>query len=337
MFQTKSLYSSFIIGLLIVSLALPLGACGHRYNLPKIDTAYYPQCVAPFDKLIEAQYRLVNRTAVSAVVGATVGAIIASLISRKRGSALIGGIIGLLVMSTASYVSGKQSQIRDVRQRLRSYQSDMSADIYNMNLVELYALECLNCYIMEFNALMKSFKNHRIPEDEVKKRYAEIKQGMTAIGSILDDAYVQSAQRDAEFKEALNSERQLAKKAAREYQLPASIQKQLDSLEVKIERTSNIDPIAKIVEIQTGKAKKNRERQERNTGEGLSKQAEVSLDDLSNDFDSNYKARAANLELTGDLYEQTLSIMDNSALDAGLINAVTTTNSNSYLQPWQQH
>lgn len=336
MFQTKSLYSSFIIGLLIVSLALPLGACGHRYNLPKVDTAYYPQCVAPFNELIEAQYRLVNRTAASAAVGAAMGALIVGLTSRSGKGALIGGIIGLLAAGTVSYVSGKQSQIRDVRQRLRSYQSDMYADIYNMNLVELYALECLDCYIREFKTLMKDFKAHRISEDEVKKRYAEIKQGMTAIGSILDDAYAQSAQRDAEFKAALNSERQLAKKTAREYQLPASIQKQLDSLEEKIERTSNIDPVVNIVKNQTVKAEQNKKRQELKD-RGLSKQAEVSLDELSNDFDSNYKARAANLELAGALYEQTLSIMDNSALDAGLINAVTTTNSNSYLQPWQQH
>lgn len=312
---------------LVCWLILQLAACA-QLHIPEIKAEYYPQCVQPFQELAQAQKALIQRTALSATLGAAGGALIGGLATGNWKGALIGGIAGGVIAGAAGYATGKQQQIADARERLRSYQADMRTDISNMSRVELYATMCLQCYIKEFRGLLRQFKKHQISREEFAKRHSEIQTGMRRISGILDEAYSQAVQRDQEFRQALISERSLAKrKAKKNRSLETAAQKNAKQ-DRAIERANTLNKMATFVDKQQKASAKNAARQETALARTLESNTNTSLDALSNDFDSDYTTATVKISSTKAMYAKTIDIMNDSAEKAGIDMVLT--------DPWME-
>lgn len=304
--------------LLLCCMMLQLAACAPKYKVPEIKAEYYPQCVQPFKELAEAQQALVTRTVASAALGAAGGAIIGALATGNWKGALAGGITGGVVAGTVGYSTGKQQQIADVQERLRSYRTDMRTDIRNMSRVELYAMLSLQCYIREFRGLLAQHKTRQISREEFQKRYKEIQTGMTQISGMLDEAYTQAVQRDQEYRQALASERTIAKgKAKNNRTLEAAARK--NSRQTKaIARADSLNDMSTLISKQRQISEKNVARQDSRLAQALESNTNTSLDALSSDFDSDYTTTTVKIAATKDMYAKTLDIMNDSAEKAGI-------------------
>lgn len=304
--------------LLLCCMVLQLAACAPKQKLPEIKAEYYPQCVQPFKELAEAQRALVTRTVASAALGAAGGAIIGALATGDWTGALAGGIAGGVVAGTVGYSTGKQQQIADVQERLRSYRTDMRTDIRNMSRVELYSMLSLQCYIREFRGLMAQYKTKQISREEFQKRYKEINTGMTQISGLLDDAYTQAVQRDQEYRQALASERTIAKgKAQNNRTLEAAARK--NSRQTKaIARADSLDDMSELISQQQKISQENVVMQDSKLAQVLESNTNTSLDALSNDFDSDYTTTTVKIAATKDMYAKTLDIMKDSVDKAGI-------------------
>ena len=304
--------------LLLCYMVLQLAACAPKQKIPEIKAEYYPQCVQPFKELAEAQRALVTRTVASAALGAAGGAIIGALATGDWKGALAGGITGGVVAGTVGYSTGKQQQIADVQERLRSYRTDMRTDIRNMSRVELYSMLSLQCYIREFRGLLVQYKANQISREEFQKRYKEINTGMTQISGLLDDAYTQAVQRDQEYRQALASERTIAKgKAKNNRTLEAAARK--NSRQAKaIARADSLNEISELVSQQQKISQENVVRQDSKLAQVLENNTNTSLDALSNDFDSDYTTTTVKIAATKDMYAKALDIMNDSAEKAGI-------------------
>ena len=172
--RKKTILRTKALCLLLCCMVLQLAACAPKQKIPEIKAEYYPQCVQPFKELAEAQRALVTRTVASAALGAAGGAIIGALTTGNWKGALAGGIAGGVVAGTVGYSTGKQQQIADVQERLRSYRTDMRTDIRNMSRVELYSMLSLQCYIREFRGLLAQYneKSAALPPLEAEEKAA---------------------------------------------------------------------------------------------------------------------------------------------------------------------
>lgn len=304
--------------LILCCMVLQLTACAPKQKIPDIKAEYYPQCVQPFKELAEAQRALVSRTIASAALGVAGGALIGALATGNWKGALAGGIAGGVVAGAAGYSTGKQKQIADVQQRLRSYRTDMRMDIRNMSRVELYSMLSLQCYIREFRGLLMQYKKNQVSRKEFQKRYKEIKTGMTQISGLLDEAYTQAVKRDEEFRQALASERTIAKgKAKNNRTLEAAARKNSRQTNA-IARADSLNDMSELINRQQKISKENVARQESKLTQVLETKTNTSLNTLSNDFDSDYTSTTVKIAATKDMYAKTLDIMNDSAEKAGI-------------------
>ncbi len=314
----KTLPNSHFSMLVLICLAAFLTACAPQAKIPKINAEYYPQCVKPFQDLAEAQKALVQRTIVSGVVGAAGGAAVGALVSGDWKGALAGGLIGGVSAGAVGYASGKQQQIKDVKARLASYRADMTTDIKNMSQVELYSMLSLQCYVREFKILLGSYRAHRILEADFKSHYAEIRNGMTQISTVLDDAYKQSVKREQEFRNALASERELAKAKPKENRTLAAAEQKRSRQTKAISKVKNINQMEQLIDNAKKDAEQNAAKQEAAYASAIDSQVSASLDSISSDFDTNYTANTARIASTKTLYSKSLDIMDEAASHAGI-------------------
>ena len=310
--------NSKISVILMFCAVIMTGACAPQAKIPKINAEYYPQCVKPFQDLAEAQKALVQRTIVSGVVGVAGGAAVGALVSGNWKGALVGGIVGGIAAGTAGYASGKQQQIKDVKARLASYRVDMKTDIKNMSQVELYSMLSLQCYVREFKKLLGNYRAHRISEADFKSHYAEIRNGMTQISTVLDDAYNQSVKRDQEFRNALASERELAKDKPKENRTLAAAEQKRSRQTRAISQVKNINQMERLINNTKKDAERNAAKQEAAYASAIDSQASASLDSISSDFDTNYTTNTVRIASTKTLYSKSLDIMDEAASHAGI-------------------
>ena len=201
-----------LIPLVILSLLMP--ACMPKIpGLNQMKPDYYPQCYQPFADLEKAQDGLIKRTVIGAGVGALGGAALGFLKTGDAKGALIGGGAGLFAGTALGYGFGKMKQIQDDRERMRSYQADMNADMRNASRVEQYAMASLQCYTREFNSLLTQYKAGQITKVEVQARYSEIRRGMNYISEILVNSKNELLKRDGEYREAFEAEAKAKNKA----------------------------------------------------------------------------------------------------------------------------
>lgn len=307
-----------IFSVLLCCVILPLTACAPKYKVPEIKAEYYPQCVQPFKELAEAQKALVTRTVASAALGAAGGALIGVLTTGKLEGALLGGLAGGLMGGTVGYSTGKQQQIADVQARLRSYRTDMRTDISNMSRVELYATLSLQCYVREFRGLLVQYKGKQVSREEFKKRYGEINTGMKQISGLLDEAYAQAVQRDQEFRQALASERTLAKHNPKNNRTLEAAARKNSRQDRAIARAGSLNDMSTLIAKQQKASEANVAKQEKLLTQTLESNTNTNLDALSNDFDSEYTATTVKIASTKAMYAKTLDIMNDSAEKAGI-------------------
>lgn len=202
-----------LIPLVILSLLMP--ACMPKIpGLNQMKPEYYPQCYQPFADLEKAQDELIKRTVIGAGVGALGGAALGFLKTGNAKGALIGSGVGLIAGTALGYGFGKMKQIQDDRERMRSYQADMNADMRNASRVEQYAMASLQCYTREFNSLLSQYKAGQITKAEMQTRYTEIRRGMKYISEILANSKNELLKRDGEYREAFEAEAKAKNKTA---------------------------------------------------------------------------------------------------------------------------
>ncbi len=301
-----------------IVFCVQLCSCAAVQQMPRIHAVYYPQCAEPFRELEQAQKDLIRRTVVAAVLGASGGALIGALTTKNAKGALVGGLLGGLVGGAAGYVTGKQNQIRDVRERLKSYRLDMRTDISNMSRVEMYAMMSLQCYIREFRSLLGDFKARRITRDEFSKRYAEIRNALQQIGGLLDEAHAQSVRRDREYREALASERALAGKRPKGNRSLAAAEKRNASRTGAVARADSLDKMERLATARQQEAARKVAKHDAALNRAVNGTLSADLDALSNDFDAEYTTGTVHLDSTGDMYAKTMNIMNDAATRAGI-------------------
>lgn len=201
----------FLISIVIFSISIT-SCLPHLEILDSMKPNYYPQCYQPFADLENAQDDLIKRTIIGAGVGAVSGAAIGFLSGDTKG-AIIGGSAGLLAGTAIGYGLGKRSQIKNDKERMRSYQADMNADMRNASRVEQYAMASLQCYTREFNDLLVQYKAGKMSKAEVQARYSEIREGMNYISEILVNSKNELLKRDDEYRAAFEAEAKAKNKA----------------------------------------------------------------------------------------------------------------------------
>lgn len=314
-----------LIPLVILSLLMP--ACMPKIpGLNQMKPEYYPQCYQPFADLEKAQDELIKRTVIGAGVGALGGAALGFLKTGDAKGALIGGGAGLIAGTTLGYGFGKMKQIQDDRERMRSYQADMNADMRNASRVEQYAMASLQCYTREFNSLLSQYKAGQITKAEMQARYTEIRRGMNYISEILANSKNELLKRDGEYREAFEAEAKAKNKTA-----PKII-----SMEKKRERTAKRQPSNKpkrnggnelsqmTAEVNRRKIQAERKVQKVEQLEAAQvavaekKRGTSNINNISTYYEKQYLDSIMSLEEAESLNQRTLTAMSVAAQHAGI-------------------
>lgn len=314
-----------LIPLVILSLLMP--ACMPKIpGLNQMKPEYYPQCYQPFADLEKAQDELIKRTVIGAGVGALGGAALGFLKTGDAKGALIGSGAGLIAGTALGYGFGKMKQIQDDRERMRSYQADMNADMRNASRVEQYAMASLQCYTREFNSLLSQYKAGQITKAEMQARYTEIRRGMKYISEILVNSKNELLKRDGEYREAFEAEAKAKNKTA-----PKVI-----SLEKKRERTAKRQPSNKpkrnggnelsqmTAEVNRRKIQAERKVQKVEQLEAAQvavtekKLGTSNINNISTYYEKQYLDSVVSLEEAESLNQRTLTAMSVAAQHAGI-------------------
>ena len=314
-----------LIPLVILSLLMP--ACMPKIpGLNQMKPEYYPQCYQPFADLEKAQDELIKRTVIGAGVGALGGAALGFLKTGDAKGALIGSGAGLIAGTALGYGFGKMKQIQDDRERMRSYQADMNADMRNASRVEQYAMASLQCYTREFNSLLSQYKAGQITKAEMQARYTEIRRGMKYISEILVNSKNELLKRDGEYREAFEAEAKAKNKTA-----PKVI-----SLEKKRERTAKRQPSNKpkrnggnelsqmTAEVNRRKIQAERKVQKVEQLEAAQdavtekKRGTSNINNISTYYEKQYLDSVVSLEEAESLNQRTLTAMSVAAQHAGI-------------------
>ena len=200
----KKLNHLLVIPLVILSLIMP--ACMPKIpGFEQMRPEYYPQCYQPLRDLEESQTALLKRTMLGVATGSALGALFGGLKGGTKGL-LVGIVGGASAGGLLGYGLGKMVQIKDDKERMRSYQADMDVDMLNASRVEQYAMASMECYNREFKRLIADYKQGRRSKEEVEARYQEIRRGLTHISGILKEAREKLEERDKEYRNAFERE-----------------------------------------------------------------------------------------------------------------------------------
>ena len=320
----KGITQVLFVTVLILSLCLP--ACMPKIpGISQMKPEYYPKCYQPFADLEAAQNELIKRTLIGASIGAVSGAVIGGIKKGAKG-AVAGAAIGLAAGGVLGYGFGKMKQIQDDRERMRSYQADMNADMRNASRVEQYAMASMQCYTREFNALLLQYKNGSISKAEVEARYKEIRQGLTYISEILSDSKNELVKRDSEYREAFEAEAKEKKRKPRK----------VTSLKNKRERAAKKRPSAEIsgsgrkelrqLSAVQGSRKKQAEgralkieQQEKIQADAAAKGKGTSnINNVSKYYEGQYLDSIVSMEEAESVNQRTLAAMSAAAQHAGI-------------------
>ena len=151
-----------------------------------------------------------------------------------------------------------------------------------------------------------------------QKAIKEINTGMKQISGLLDEAYTQAVQRDQEFRQALASERTLAKGKAKSNRTLETAARKNSRQTKAIARADSLNDMSELISRQRKISEDNVVKQDGKLAQALESNTNTSLDALSNDFDSDYTTTTVKIAATKDMYAKTLDIMNDSAEKAGI-------------------
>jgi outer membrane lipoprotein SlyB len=206
-------------------LLLTSGCAKDNYGPKTTPVAYYPACYQPIQELRDSGDKTTQYTAIGAVSGAAVGALLGGLAGRNTTGVLVGAGAGALAGGLLGYAKAKQDSIKDARARYASYVGDIQGEAGKLDQVTLAGKASRACYEQSFDALVAQYKAKQISREEYKARYDEIRAGMQEASRILGQAYGAGQEKDKEFQAALDDEAQKAgtsAEAVKKKQLAAS-------------------------------------------------------------------------------------------------------------------
>ncbi len=191
-------------------LLLTSGCAKDNYGPKTTPVAYYPACYQPIQELRDSGDKTTQYTAIGAVSGAAVGALLGGLAGRNTTGVLVGAGAGALAGGLMGYAKAKQDSIKDARARYASYVGDIQGEAGKLDQVTLAGKASRACYEQSFDALVAQYKAKQISREEYKARYDEIRAGMQEASRILGQAYGAGQEKDKEFQAALDDEAQKA-------------------------------------------------------------------------------------------------------------------------------
>lgn len=182
--------------------SLLLASCAPS-NIPKLESCFYPQCAEPLIEMQKRDSKVVTTTATSAAGGALLGGLGAALTSGNRKEILRAAAVGALAGGVAGFTYAKVKQISDENQRFASLRVVANQDLSKATRLQLYAYECMYCYIREFDGLQADYENGLVGKEEYAERFREIHRAMIALGETIGkmDGDIQRTER--EFNETI--------------------------------------------------------------------------------------------------------------------------------------
>ena len=333
-----------------VVLSLLTTGCMKIPGLDQMKPTYYPQCYQPFADLEKSRNELIKRTAIGAGLGAVSGATIGFMATGDPKGALIGGGAGLLAGTVLGYGVGKMRQIEDDKERMRSYQADMNAEMLHASRVEQYTLASLQCYTREFDSLLAQYRAGVLTREEVESRYREIREGMTVISSILASSKDELVKRDREYRGAFEEEakarnrtapqvislddhRQEVEKRARLEQTRQARQKKLAQKSraarkrksvpsAQVEERSELAKVNDELAIRKAQAEQRtssmEKREKLETASAEKKNMPFNVEDVSRYYEKQYLDSVIRLEEAKSMNDRTLAAMSDAARNAGI-------------------
>lgn len=210
--------------LVMLLIALTAGCAAHTrqdaVTIPKLEARYYPQCIRPLVGMQEADSRVTQQTARSAIGGALAGAIIGILTTGRLEGAIAGLIGGAVSGAAIGYTFAKFDQIADENTRFASIRITANQDLSKANRLQLYSYECLQCYLYEFEKLQEDYEGGRILKEEYTQRFTEIRKSMIALGKVIGNMDEEITRTEKEF--ATSFTRTAAKAAPAPVATPAT-------------------------------------------------------------------------------------------------------------------
>ncbi|WP_165071817.1 hypothetical protein [Desulfovibrio sp. ZJ200] len=188
----------------IVTLCLLLAFClctgCANQNVPRIDAHYYRQCVSPLVEMQHSTSHLYKETTGAALMGALGGAVIGIIVTPGNiVGPLVGAAVGAGTGAAVGYSFAKLQQIHNENTRFASIRITANQDLTEANRLQLYAYECMECYMAEFEKLRNAYENGQILKPEYSKRYAEIRKAMQQLGQIIGNMEQEIARTENEF------------------------------------------------------------------------------------------------------------------------------------------
>ena len=323
-FSLSSFNRFMLIPLMVISLMMP--ACMPTPSIMKMKPEYYPQCYQPFEDLEQAKRDLISRTLIGAGLGAVSGAVAGGIATGDVKGAAIGAGIGAVGGALIGYVHAKRSQYRNDKERMRSYQADINADMRNASRVEQYAMASLQCYTREFNTLLKKYKKGELSKEEVQARYKEIREGMSYIAEILKDSKDKLVQRDEEYREAFAFEARTKNRPAPEV---ASLEKKREaaakrrpSANVKGDGSRELRKVSAEANTRKVQAERNAQKVEKQEAAMVAaaekKKGTSSIKTVSKYYEKQYLNSVVSLEEAENVNDRTLAAMSVAAKHAGI-------------------
>lgn len=193
------------VALLAGSMLLS-GCVKSQYGEQITPVNYYPQCYQPIGDLRADEHEVAKSTAAGAVGGALLGAAIGGLASGDWRGAVAGAAVGGATGAVAGNVYGKQKQAKRDAEYMAYYAQMLDEDTASMNRATAAAKVATQCYNDEFKRAVEDYKARRISREELQTRYEEIRAGLQEVSYVLNQRYVEMANKDAEYQAALEHE-----------------------------------------------------------------------------------------------------------------------------------
>ncbi len=182
--------------------SLLLASCAPT-NIPKLDSCFYPQCAEPLIEMKKSDNDVVTKTVVSSAGGALLGGLAAALTSGKPKDIAIATAAGAVSGGVAGYTYAKVKQTSSENERFAYLRVVANHDLSRANRLQLYAYECLYCYIREFDGLQADYENGLLGKEEYIERFREIHRAMIALGEVLGQIDTDIQRTEQNFNESL--------------------------------------------------------------------------------------------------------------------------------------
>lgn len=297
---------------LLLAFCLCLG-CANQ-NVPRIDAHYYRQCVSPLVEMQHSTSHLYKQTAGAALMGALGGAVIGLVVTPGNiVGPLIGAAIGAGTGAAVGYSFAKLRQIHNENVRFASIRITANQDLTEANRLQLYAYECMECYMTEFEKLRNAYENGQMLKSEYQKRYAEIRKAMQQLGQIIGNMEQEIARTENEFNSSFIVSEQTPQKASKSATTATTVKQRRATKPIKAVFAENR---AKVEKAQSANDDDLTVMLETFAGKAIPPKQNVQA--IATDYGHGYAETRQQIESLKASHFQAMEIMDRAAIEAGI-------------------